>query len=79
MPGYRTSDFEFGHDFGALESGLDARHSVGFSLGDHEVDGGLVVMNYLYFVSPELIRFVGRPLSVDVRWKFGVTFGTMTP
>jgi len=77
--GYTTSDFEFGDDFGALESGLDARHSLGFSLGDHQVDGGLFVMNYLYFVSPDLIRFYGKPLSVDVQWEFGVTFGTMTP
>ncbi len=77
--GYTTSGFEFGDDFGALESGLDARHSLGFSLGDHQVDGGLFVMNYLYFVSPELIRFYGKPLSVDVQWEFGVTFGTMTP
>ena len=65
--GYTTSDFEFGDDFGALESGLDVRHSLGFSLGDHQVDGGLFVMNYLYFVSPELIRFYGKRLSVDVQ------------
>ncbi len=77
--GYTTSDFEFVDDFGALESGLDARHSLGFSLGDHQVDGGLFVMNYLYFVSPELIRFFGKPLTVDVQFEFGVTFGTMTP
>ncbi len=32
-----------------------------------------------YFVSPELIRFYGKPLSVDVQWEFGVTLGTMTP
>ena len=76
--GYTTSDFEFSDDFGALESGLDVRHSLGFSLGDHQVDGGLFAMNYLYFVSPELIRFHGKPLSVDVQWEFGVTFGTMT-
>ena len=77
--GYTTSDFEFGDDFAAFESGLDARHSLGFSLGDHQVDGGLFVMNYLYFVSPELVRFFGRPLSVDVQFEFGVTFGTVTP
>jgi hypothetical protein len=77
--GYTTSDFEFGDDFGALESGLDVRRSLGFSLGEHQVDGGLFVMNYLYFVSPELIRFYGKPLSVDVQWEFGLTFGTMTP
>ena len=77
--GYTTSDFEFGDDFGALESGLDVRHSLGFSLGDHQVDGGLFVMNYLYFVSPELIRFYGKRLSVDVQGEFGVTLGTMTP
>ena len=73
--GYTVSDF----DFGALESGLDARHSLGFSLGDHQVDGGLFVINYLYFASPELIRFAGKPISVDVQWESGVTFGTVTP
>ncbi|MCH7935330.1 MAG: hypothetical protein IIC36_15165 [Gemmatimonadetes bacterium] len=77
--GYATSDFEFGDDFGALESGLDVRHSLGFSLGGHQVDGGLFVMSYLYFVSPELIRFFGEQLSVDVQFEFGVTFGTITP
>ena len=77
--GYTTSDFEFGDDFGALESGLDLRRSLGFSLGGHEVDGGLFVMNYLYFVSPELVRFFGEQLSVDVQFEFGVTFGTITP
>ncbi len=76
--GYTTSDFEFGDDFGALESGLDIRHSLGFSLGGHQVDGGLFGMNYLYFLSPELIRFYGEQLSVDVQFEFGVTFGTMT-
>ena len=77
--GYTTSDFEFGDDFGALESGLDARHALGFSVRDHAVDGGLFVMNYLYFVSPELSRFYGKRLSVNVQWEFGLTFGTMTP
>jgi len=77
--GYATSDFEFGDDFGALESGVDARHSLGFAVGDHQVDGGLFVMNYLYFVSPDLVRFYGKPLSIDVQFEFGVTFGTMTP
>jgi len=77
--GYATSDFEFGDDFGALESGLHARRSLGFSLGGHQVDGGLFVMNYLYFVSPELIRFYGAQLSVDMQFEFGVTFGTVTP
>ena len=52
---------------------------VFMGMADHQVDGGLFVMNYLYFVSPELIRFYGKPLSVDVQWEFGVTFGTMTP
>ena len=77
--GYTTSDFEFGDDFGGLDSGLDARHSLGFSLGGHRVDGGLFVMNYLYLLSPELVRFDGNPISVDMQWEFGVTLGTTTP
>jgi len=77
--GYTTTELDFGDDFGALESGLDARHSLGFSLNGHAVDGGVFLMNYLYFVSPELIRFYGKPLSVDVQWELGVTLGTMTP
>jgi hypothetical protein len=76
---YSTSDLEFSDDFGALETGLDARRSLGFSLRGQEIDGGLFLMNYLYFVSPELVRFYGNPLSVDMEWEFGVTFGTITP
>lgn len=77
--GYTTPDFEFGDDFGGLESGLHARHSLGFSLGDNRVDGGLFVMNYLYLLSPELVRFDSTPLSLDVQWEVGVTLGTTTP
>ncbi len=77
--GYTTTELEFGDDFGALESGLDARHPLGFSLKGHAVDGGVFLMNYLYFMSPELIRFYGKPLSVDLQWELGVTLGTMTP
>ncbi len=77
--GYTTPDIEFGDDFGGLDSGLEARHSLGFSLGDHRVDGALFVMNYLYVVSPELVRFGGKPITAEVQWEFGVTLGTTTP
>jgi hypothetical protein len=74
-----TTSVEFGDDFGGLDSGLDARHSLGFSLAGHEIDGGLFVMNYLYLKSPRLVRFDGTPISADVQWEFGVTLGTVTP
>jgi hypothetical protein len=74
-----TTSAEFGDDFGGLDSGLDARHSLGFSLGSHEVDGGLFAMNYSYLSSPRLVRFDGTPISLDVQWEFGLTLGTMTP
>lgn len=75
---YTSSGVEFGDDFGGLDSGLDARHSLGFSVKGHRVDGGLFVMNYLYLVSPELVRF-NESLQADVQWEFGVTLGTTTP
>jgi hypothetical protein len=74
-----TTSVEFGDDFGGLDSGLDARHSLGFSLAGHEIDGGLFVMNYLYLKSPRLVRFDGTPISADVQWEFGLTLGTVTP
>ena len=77
--GHVTSGLEFGDDFGALESGVDARRSLGFSVWGHEMDAGLFLMNYLYFVSPELVRFYGAQISVAVQWEFGATFGTTTP
>ncbi|MGD2044963.1 MAG: hypothetical protein PVJ80_08120 [Gemmatimonadota bacterium] len=76
---FATSEVVFGDDFGALESGLDARHPLGFSVAGHPVDAGLFFMDYLYFESPNLVRFFGEPLSVDQQWEFGVTLGTMTP
>jgi hypothetical protein len=77
--GYTTPELEFGDDFAALETGVDVRRPLGFSLKGNEVDVGLFGMNYLYFESPELIRFYGKPVSVDVQWEIGVTFGTTTP
>jgi hypothetical protein len=76
---YTTSGLGFGDDFGGLESGLDARHSLGFSVAGHRVDAGLFFMDYLYFVSPDLLHFIGESLSVQQQWEFGLTLGTMTP
>jgi hypothetical protein len=76
---YTTSELGFGDDFAALESGLEGRHSLGFSLAGHRVDAGLFFVDYLYFASPELVRFFGESLSIRQQWEFGVTFGTMTP
>jgi hypothetical protein len=58
---------------------VDVRHTLGFSLGDHQVDGAVFLMNYLYLLSPELLRFHGTPLSLDVQWEVGITLGTVTP
>ena len=77
--GYTTPDVEFGDDFAGLDSGVDVRHPLGFSLRDHGVDLGAFVMSYLYLASPELVRFGGKPLSVDAQWEAGVTIGTTPP
>lgn len=76
---YTTPGPGFADGFGALESGLDARHSLGFSVGGHRVDAGLFFADYLYFVSPDLAHFIGESLSVEQQWEFGVTVGTTTP
>ncbi|HSH74259.1 MAG TPA: hypothetical protein VLA09_01030 [Longimicrobiales bacterium] len=76
---YTTSELGFGDDFAGLESGLDARHSIGFSIAGHRVDAGPFFMHYLYFLSPDLAHFVGESLSIEQQWEIGATLGTMTP
>lgn len=76
---YTTSGLGFGDDFGAFESGVDVRHSLGFSVAGHRVDIGLFSVDYLYFLSPDLVHFIGESLSIDQQWEFGATIGTMTP
>lgn len=76
---YTTSGLGFGDDFGAIESGVDARHSLGFSVAGQRVDAGLFFVDYVYFLSPDLAHFIGESLSIDQQWEFGLTLGTMTP
>jgi hypothetical protein len=76
---YTTSGLGFEDDYAVFESGVDARHSLGFSVASHRVDAGLYFVDYLYFVSPDLVHFIGESLSVDQQWELGVTLGTMTP
>ena len=76
---FTTSELGFGDDYGVLESGLDARHSLGFSVAGHRVDAGLFVADYLYFLSPDLVHFIGESLSIDQQWEVAITLGTATP
>jgi hypothetical protein len=76
---FTTSGAGSGDDFVGLESGVDARHSLGFSIAGHRVDAGLFFVDYLYVVSPDLVHFIGESLSVEHQLELGFTLGTMTP
>jgi hypothetical protein len=76
---YWTSGLGFGDDYGVLESGADARHSLGFSVRGHGVDAGPYFVDYFYVSSPDLVHFIGESLSVKQLYELGVTVGTSTP
>ena len=74
--GYTSKNLGFVDDFGVFESGLDFRRRLGFKIGSYEIDGSIFGANYLYFISPNLVRLTGMPLDMRTEWEFGFTFGT---
>jgi hypothetical protein len=77
--GYATETLDFGDDFGVFETGLDIRRSLGFHIGKSEIDGSIFGANYLYLVSPHLVRLVPEPIEMRTEWEFGFTLGTVKP
>lgn len=76
--GYTNEDIDFVDDFGIFETGVDLRRGLSINVGQHEIDGSVFGINYLYLVSPRLLTETFA-LDLTTSWEFGVTFGTTTP
>jgi len=74
--GYTSKEMDFVDDFAFLETGVEFRRPLGFDLGGHGVDAGLFGANYIYFVSPHVVRLVPEPVEIKTEWELGMTFGT---
>lgn len=61
--------------YGALETGTEARHPLGFDLGGYEPDASLFFIWYWFTPSLEFTRVEQRSLRVDDVFEVGVSFG----
>ena len=85
-PGFRAlwahrsaDDLQYGEDLVKLESGLDVRVPLWFSIRGRQADFGVFVKNYSYFKELEFLRPELGPIHLTTQWEFGVTLGTRTP
>lgn len=86
QPGFRAlwahrsaEDLEYGEDLVKLESGLDVRVPLWFSIRGRQADFGVFFKNYSYFEELEFLRPESGPVNLTVQWEFGVTLCTRTP
>ena len=70
--GYTNKNLGFVDDFGVFETGLDFRRKLGFPIGSKDIDGSIFAANYLYFISPRLIR--PTPSPIEMRTRVGAGF-----
>lgn len=77
--GYNNKSMEFVDDFAFFETGVDLRRGMGTRLGGLELDGGLFAMNYIYFLSPHIVRNNPEAIDMKTEWELGMTFGTVEP
>lgn len=61
--------------YGALETGTEARHPLGFDVGGYEPDASLFFIWYWFTPSLEFTRIEQRSLRVDNVFEVGVSFG----
>ena len=61
--------------YGALETGVDARHPLGFSVAGYEPDASLFFIWYYFTPSLEFSRVGRDSLRVDNVYEIGLTFG----
>jgi len=85
-PGFRAlwahraaDDLEYGEDLVKLETGLDVRVPLWFSVRGRQADFGVFFKNYSYFEELEFLRPELGPINLTTQWEFGVTLGTRTP
>jgi hypothetical protein len=73
-----TADFETEDDveaYGAIETGVDARHPLGFRIMGYEPDASLFFIWYYFTPSLEFTRVGREALEVDNVYEIGLTFG----
>ena len=75
--GYLRRDFAFVDDLMFLESGVDIRQAFNASIFGYQLDASLYGINYLYFVSPDLLRNINDQVDLRTEWEVGTTFGTV--
>jgi len=85
-PGFRflwahrvADDLLYGEELVKLESGLDVRVPLWFSIRRQQADFGVFFKNYSYFNELEFLRPEMGPIDLTTQWEFGVTLGTRTP
>lgn len=61
--------------YGALETGTEARHPLGFEVGGYEPDASLFFIWYWFTPSLEFTRVEKRTLQVDNVYEIGLSFG----
>jgi hypothetical protein len=61
--------------YGALETGVDARHPLGFRIGAYEPDASLLFIWYYFTPSLQFTRVGRASLEVDNVYEVGLTFG----
>lgn len=77
--GYTDGRLNFVDDFAILETGLDFRHPLGLRIRGSHLDGSFFGVNYLYFISPQIVRQLPEVLQMHTDWELGVTLGTVEP
>lgn len=61
--------------YGALETGVEARHPLGFEIGAYAPDASLFFIWYWFTPSLEFTRVERRSLQVDNVYEVGLSFG----
>jgi len=61
--------------YGAIETGVDARHPLGFRIGDYAPDASVLFIWYYFTPSLEFTRVGQKSLQVDNVYEVGLTFG----
>jgi len=66
-------------DFGLVESGVDLRRPLGIRLAGVNLDGSLVLINYIFKTNPNLFFTSSQPQQQYIEWEFGLTLGAAQP
>ena len=77
--GNATFKGEDAQAYAALETGMDIRHPLGFTIKQYAPDASVFFIHYYFFPALEFSRFMHTPLEVNNQFEFGVTLGTVPP